>query len=184
MDGKIKYVRGHRIIAETFLPNPENKETVNHKNGIKDDNRLENLEWSSYSENNHHRFDVLHCYKPMKYIISYMHEDKKYTGYSIKDCEKSGISGVYLRCIIENKVNTYFLYFEKTEDNKVQTYWNGKIYKVYANAKEAAADLGMKLNCVYTRCKRHKDVEYVTKDYIFSYKINSSIKSVTTKEIA
>ena len=35
INGTVKYVRGHRIIAETFLSNPDNKPTVNHKNGIK-----------------------------------------------------------------------------------------------------------------------------------------------------
>jgi hypothetical protein len=44
----------HRLILETFIQNTQNKPQVNHKNGIKCDNKIENLEWSTRSENQRH----------------------------------------------------------------------------------------------------------------------------------
>lgn len=60
--GKQKTHPLHRILAIAFIPNPENKKTVNHINGIKSDFRLENLEWNTHSENLIHAYQVLNVY--------------------------------------------------------------------------------------------------------------------------
>lgn len=59
-DGKSHPLRVHRLVALEFLGQPVgDQDDVNHKNGIKDDNRVENLEWVTRAENVQHSYDVL-----------------------------------------------------------------------------------------------------------------------------
>lgn len=49
----------HRLLAIVFISNPKNKPHINHKNGLRDDNRIENLEWVTAKENKRHQIEVL-----------------------------------------------------------------------------------------------------------------------------
>lgn len=68
-----KYEFIHRIVAKTFIPNPENKPNVNHKDGNRLNNCVDNLEWCTQQENVIHARDVLN----ITYQTDAAHEARK-----------------------------------------------------------------------------------------------------------
>jgi hypothetical protein len=119
----IKYVTNHRLVAESFLPNINNKPCINHINGIKHDNRVENLEWVTHSENTQHAFDTGLHKITQKHLLSI----KKANSKKVIDTEKNIIYSSLTDAAKNNKISVHLLW--AMLNNKVKNKTNIKYYE-------------------------------------------------------
>jgi HNH endonuclease len=118
---KQKDVRVHRVIAFTFLANPENKQFVNHLNSKRADNRLENLAWCTHPENIRHTFTNPDRRTPRTKIILFENDrvtpskiyDSICSAAQILGIPEAGINDVLAgRCKSTGKQRYYFEYVD------------------------------------------------------------------------
>ena len=100
----------HRLVAETFIPNPNNLPCVNHIDGDKSNNSVDNLEWVGYSDNLQHAYNILkrpkNATKIKKRACKAINKNTKEESYyeSIAEASRNtGISETQIRRIISNE---------------------------------------------------------------------------------
>lgn len=117
VDGKKKYVRIHRLIAETLIPNPNNLPMVNHKDSNKQNNDVTNLEWCVNSYNTQEAYDCNLYKSTYRCGVRAIHKESKeiFEFVSIRECATElGLNRKTITAILkgEKKTNNYDYYFE------------------------------------------------------------------------
>lgn len=123
-NGNRTYYRVHRLVAECYISNPNNFEQVNHINGIKTDNRVDNLEWVSHSGNITHAYktglipsgEKSHMSKLKKEDVDFIRKNYEYKSkkYNSKTLSKMfGVGYAVILRIVKNKLWKYEEYATK-----------------------------------------------------------------------
>ena len=114
MAGKLESI--HRLVGELFIPNPHNKKEINHIDGDKTNNKVENLEWNNPSENIQHKIHQLgKDHRGSKNGMAKL---------TLEDTEK--IKLLYQAGYSQNKLGEMF----GISQGKISNVVNGKSYKV------------------------------------------------------
>lgn len=110
----------HRLVAQTFIPNPYNKETVNHIEGDKSNNDISNLEWCTQSEQNYHACRVLKHKRNTDKILQYNKRRRLLTWEEVEYIRKYHLKAKAIKEIFNKDISNSI---------KLQDLFTYKVYK-------------------------------------------------------
>lgn len=183
INGKQKRMRVHRLVAETYIDNPENKPYVNHINGKRNDNNVENLEWVTPSENTQHAVNMgLMNNSRKKPVIQYNLKGEKMIEFesASEAARQTGTSQSKITMCCKRQretANDYqWRYANDVQDVKevqkkfitgkkvAQCDEDGKILNIYSSFKEAARAVNGTSSAISRVCSginiRHKGYKW------------------------
>ena len=107
LNGRVRTIKVHRIVAQTWIPNEENKLQVNHKNFDRSDNRVENLEWMTPKENCLYSFNAGRIIRPVctNFVKGEQIGTSKLTELEIKEIRQKFKPRVYTREMLGKEYN-------------------------------------------------------------------------------
>ena len=183
INGKQKRMRVHRMVALTFLDNPDNKPYVNHINGIRSDNNVKNLEWVTPSENIQHavRIGLMNSGKKKAVIQYSLNGERMATFESASEAARQtggSQSKITMCCKRQRKTaNDYqWRYYDDIQDvQKIEKLFitgkrvaqcdeEGNILNIYQSFKEAARAVNGTSSAISRVCSgtniRHKGYKW------------------------
>lgn len=170
----------HRLVAEAFIPNINNYPIINHINGKRDDNRVENLEWCTYSYNTKEAYRMKK-FVPTKPVNQYnLKGELMWTFSSITEAanetgtiadkisevcnRKRKSTNQYQWRFVDDEQDVYNLYTPPTLPRRVGQYKDGKLINTYRSFTEAAKAVEGTESAISRICsgvnKTHKGYEW------------------------